>query len=230
MSRKKKKSQRRSNRLKRFAKRLAAYSAAAAVTAAVSQGTANAAPVSWDIPDITVGPAHLHGVVFNMLTGAAGTTFDTAGFGGAGSMRMIGFYTGYANPYIYTPALSANGAFVVTAGTNAARLSPSALIDGNLLFDFNPTYPSIGNYVNLGNWAVGQRGFAGIRFDIGAGTHYGWADVSKPAAGQMTLHAFGYNDAPDAASHVPEPNSIMLLAAGAAGLASWRRKRSGKAA
>ena len=30
------------------------------------------------------------------------------------------------------------------------------------------------------------------------------------------------------AAAVPEPSSIMLLAAGAAGLAGWRRRRSGK--
>jgi len=226
MSRKQKKARRRANRLKKIGKRLAAYSAAAVVTAALSQGTANAAPVSWDIPDITVGPAHLHGVVFNMLTGAAGTTLASTGFSAPGSMRMVGFYTGYPNPYIYTPAFSANGAFVVTAGTNAARLSPSALVGPNQLFGFNPAYPSLGNYANLGNWAVGQTGFAGIRFDIGGAPHYGWAEVSKPADKQMTLHAFGYNDTPGADSHVPEPNSILLLAAGAAGLRSWRRKRS----
>jgi len=227
MSREKK----RTNRLiKRIAKRLAGYSAAAAVTVAASHGTANAAPVSWDIPDITVGPASEHGVVFNMLAGTAGTTYATTGFNGPGSMRMVGLYTGYPNPYIYTPAFSTNGAFVVTAGTYAARLSTSALIDNNQLFGFNSDYPSIGYYANLGNWAVGQRAFAGIRFDLSGETHYGWADVTRDAANQVTLHAFGYDNTPGAASHVPEPNSIMLLAAGAAGLASWRRRRSGKAA
>ena len=85
--------------------------------------------------------------------------------------------------------------------------------------------------MNLGNWSVGQRAFAGIRFDIGGATHYGWADVTRAAANRVTLHAFGYNDAAGVASHVvPEPTSIMLLAAGAAGLASWRKRKSGKAA
>ncbi len=226
-----KNSKKRSRKLKKIAKRLAAYSAAAAATVVAAQRTANAADQSYNIvPDITVGPAHVHGVVFNMLAGTASTTVIDTGFGGPGSMRMIGFYTGYANPYLYTPAFSANGAFVVTAETNAARLGPSALIDGNQLFGFNPAYASIGNYVNLGNWSVGQRGFAGIRFDIGAETHYGWVDITRAAANEVTLHAFGYNDAPGAASHVPEPTSLLLLAAGAAGLPLWRKKKSGETA
>ena len=37
------------------------------------------------------------------------------------------------------------------------------------------------------------------------------------------------NSTPGAASHVPEPCSITLLAAGAAGLGLWRKRRSGKA-
>lgn len=235
MSRNKKKSKQRSDRLKRIGKRLAAYSAAAAATAVVGQGAANAADQVHDIVDITVGPADDHAVVFNMLAGTAKTTYATTGFSGQGSMRMIGFSqwgtVAYPNPYIFTPAFSANGAFVVTAGTNVARLGRSALIDGNQLFGANLAYPSTGNYGNLGNWAVDQRGFAGIRFDLDGSTHYGWADVSHPADRQITLHAFGYNDTAGAASHVPEPSSILLLAAGAAGLGFWRlrRKGSGKA-
>jgi len=50
------------------------------------------------------------------------------------------------------------------------------------------------------SWENGQIGFAGVRFDLPTGTHYGWVQISKYGANDLTLHGFGYNNTPDAAS------------------------------
>ena len=79
-----------------------------------------------------------------------------------------------------------------------------------------------------------ERGhsFEMLRFGLnsGADTHFGWAQITRVDSTHFTLHGFGYNNTPGAASHpantvIPEPSSVLLLAAGAAGLGMWRRRR-----
>ncbi len=271
--------------LKKMAKRLSAYSTVAAATVASLNSTVNAAEVRWDIPDVLVG--NLPGIMFNMENGESVAATNIYNNSTSGFIRLVGYYSSlYPNPYIYTPASSTKGAFV-GSGSNVARLSVSAIIGASQTFG---AYPSagLGNYGNLGNWALGESGYIGIRFDLSGDTHYGWAEVSRLVNLTITIHSFGYNDTPDAASTpkeddsligdinldgkvddadlnlllssfdnppseenqtdlegllenfgavkesattpVPEPSSIMLLAAGAAGLVGWRRRRSCKAA
>ena len=230
MSRKKKSTQR-SNRLKRIGKRLAAYSAAAAATAVASHGTANAGEIVWPGGDVTVGTNQ--NVNFFMDTGAVS---ETSGVGfnvtTLGRIRLLGDTNGttYPGPWIYVP-FSGSG-FVGTGGYTVTRLSNSVSVTANNNF---VRYVPSWNSASLDkNWADGDRGFVGIRFDLDPGTgpvtHYGWADITRNGL-TATLHAFGYNSTAGEASHpVPEPSSILLLAAGAAGLAGWRKRRAGKAA
>jgi hypothetical protein len=147
----------------------------------------------------------------------------------------------------------------------------------------------------------GQTAFYGFRFNLGADTHYGWAQIRRHTDVAFTLSGFGYNNSPDtpsnftgvdtvdiagdfngngdvdpndyltlqaawgvddagdidlngdtdindftlfqssfrlenpgvafstlvaAAAAIPEPSSILLLAAGAAGLGAWRKRRA----
>ncbi len=232
MSRKKKNSKQRSTRLKRMGKRLAAYSAAAAATVVASQErAANAEPVSYDIiPDLAVGvyPGHL----FNLISGAVAPAPGSTGNSGVASFRIT-TYNGY--PYIAGPANSVAAGFVGPGGFVADvnfypdLLKASSAVSVGRNFGADIGGPQYGQYAYLSLNFDNASGFVGLQFEIDGSLHYGWAEVSG-VGGDLTLHAFGYNSTPNAASHVPEPSSIMLLAAGAAGLGLWRRKRSRKAA
>ena len=65
----------------------------------------------------------------------------------------------------------------------------------------------------MNNWNLeGTRGFVGIRFKLGNATHYGWADITyNDAVNTATLHAFGYNDTPEAASAPPTDSAPAPL-------------------
>jgi hypothetical protein len=87
---------------------------------------------------------------------------------------------------------------------------------------------------NLAEWNGGVTdGYVGFQFDLNSVTLYGWARLNveanllgNPVA---TVLDYAYEDsgAPIEVGVVPEPSSMALgcLAAGAAGLALWRRKR-----
>ncbi len=195
-----------------LAKRLGAYSAVAAATASVAD-IAGAAEVIWDIPDIAVGDDP--GLLFNMVTGETASAASDNGNATPGSMRLIGNYAAlasYPGAYIYTPASSTFGAFV-GVGSDATLLAAGAQIGENQTFGRNADSSSLGNYANLNNWNLeGTRGFVGIRFKLDNATHYGWADITyNDALNTATLHAFGYNDTPEAASAPPTDSAPAPL-------------------
>ncbi|MDQ1315392.1 MAG: hypothetical protein QG662_1501 [Pseudomonadota bacterium] len=95
------------------------------------------------------------------------------------------------------------------------------------------------------NWSGvnGETGFAGVRFNIGANTHYGWIQLRVNAPGSLTALSWAYEDCPDTPIQAgattgslcaaPTPVPVMApvaygltsLALGGLGLAGLRRRR-----
>jgi hypothetical protein len=125
---------------------------------------------------------------------------------------------------------------ILDSGNNqAANLALGTLIDSSDTFTMfaangltrlsgldsggNP----VGNFNNT-------SGFVGVRFLIGSETHYGYVGYegmqSQPTG---RVFAIGWEDQPNTgvlAGGIPEPSSLALLAAGAAGLSAYRRHKS----
>jgi PEP-CTERM motif len=85
----------------------------------------------------------------------------------------------------------------------------------------------------LGDWNPGDRGFLGLSLVVGGNTYFGWADVTLnnldgTGIGAFTLHSYAYENVADTsilAGAVPEPGTIALLVAGAAGVLALKRRQ-----
>ena len=117
-------------------------------------------------------------------------------------------------------------------GAYASLLHSGQLVDGSLnyvsgssviLSGFSPTLGSYGQ-------VFGNSGFAGLSFRLPgeSGVHYGWAELHDPP-GDLTLVEIGYETLQNTGivtpSLAPEPGTLALLAAGAAGVLAMRRRQ-----
>jgi hypothetical protein len=134
------------------------------------------------------------------------------------------------------------GLVAATGFPYAARLAAGNMVDGSA--GFLGLTQSAGNVASLAygpgyansEWAFAgaNSGYLGIRFNIGANTHYAWVRVTvalatDPQPRAFTLHEWAYESTPDAgiaagAGAVPEASSLGLLALGSIGLAARRRR------
>lgn len=74
--------------------------------------------------------------------------------------------------------------------------------------------------------------YLGITFQADDGSHrMGWVEIDAYRASSMRIYGYAFESTPDRpirAGAVPEPPSMALLAAGAAGLGAWRKRRRKK--
>ena len=168
-----------------------------------------------------------------------------AGYGGRGFVRKVGdanwdvrdlgsgFAVGATLANGYDFGLQ-GGRNLVSGGTSwASETSP---------LSFAAAFDNISASVKILGGGTGDN-LVGFRFEISGATHYGWANLfiddgtGGGRAGDVTITQWAYESTADCAINVgqtsgdncstpsvPNPGTLALLAAGAAGLRRWRGK------
>jgi hypothetical protein len=200
---------------KRVDARLLAATALAGAGMAVSGQEAQAAIVYSGVVNLSV-PRTTAGLYLNVVTGVNNTVPALAP-GWDINPWWTGTSTGFFNP---TPG-PAGGSYVTVGGQT-----------GNLAFG-SPigAASTYGSGSSAANWPVGATGLIGFRFineANGNQVHYGWARInSHPAGGgTATIVDYAYDNVAGTSigAGVPAPGSLALLALGAVGLTSRRRR------
>ncbi|CAN5386861.1 hypothetical protein BH09PLA1_BH09PLA1_23580 [soil metagenome] len=217
-------------------KRLMACAAAAAAAVGVAN-QAEAAVVYSGTQNIAI-PATVAGSYFNLITGTGGTTSAFAGWD--------------INPYRGTAQGGSTRMYLKQTAGQLSRVVVNLAADNGALplafgdtIDGTRTLSGVNSFLITTTGAAGsaQAGgtvFFGVQFwnETTLAQNFGWVRMNLitpvPAVNStlMTLVDWAYDNTGagiTAGAGVPEPGSLGLLAAGAVGLLSWRR-RSTKAA
>ena len=113
----------------------------------------------------------------------------------------------------------------------ATALSEGFLVDSTATAG-GPFQVSLG-YANNANSEFDSvtGAFLGLEFPINGASHFGWVRVDiDNVAGTFRIVDWAYEDEPGVGILTPEPGSLALLAAGAAGVAGLRRRKKESAA
>ena len=81
----------------------------------------------------------------------------------------------------------------------------------------------------IGPWIVHRQGTLGFSFEENGQTHYGWLRMSNQYGSSVLVHDFAYESLPNegiVAGAIPEPSSVGLLAIGAMGIWTLRKRKN----
>ena len=214
---------------KEAAQRWASYAKAASLGALTlgAAGTADAAIVSHGC--LHNGAPCVDGAMINPVTLAYQNAFDIDGDGTNDFFLGTGNY-GSAFGYDATEA----GTIFTSADPNnyAEAFAQGATIDGTALHAGH--FFGVDTLNPAGTFGPGQTGLLGFQTSLG---YFGWMSLTLtqvPDAGfngvddlKITIDDIAYeNTGAGIPAGVPEPSSLMLLAAGSAGLMARRRRKN----
>jgi len=209
-------------------KRLAAYGAMSVAVAAAVAPSARADVMFWT-PDVTnpVGG----GIYFNVMTdtlsivsgeshpflvpGSAAGSFALSNEV-AGSLRKDFIFASGANKFAVASSLNA-------LFSSAARLTFGTWVGPQT--KFADAYSSMAsNFQEVGHWNDLGTGFLGLEVNLGTQIDYGWAEITINPDYSIELDRVAIETSGAPIEVTPEPDSLMLMALGAAGLAAYRRR------
>lgn len=181
---------------------------------------ADAAIVYSGIVNINI-PSTTAGVYLNMVTGVFNASPASAPGWDVNPWSSSGLG-------LFNPSAPAGGVYVntVAAGTNAINMAPNAPVSAANMFGSNSTASNAQWNLNSCNNLIGVR----LQNEANANAiHYGWMRIclGATAGGQTrTIKEYGYESVAGVSipAGLPEPSSLGLLALGAVGLLSRRRK------
>jgi len=208
-----------------------ACSAFVGTAALMAPSEANASIVYSGTQNLSVPTTNAMGGIYIDLT-KPGSFFipSTSGGGAAEGLNTllpgwdVNFYKGSAGTlrWYYNTGVEA----VFNASSRVAALNAGVLVDGS---------SALGTYQTMVPEYADATAFMGLKFfDSSNNPLYGWIRVSGgPTTGfPATIVDWAYEDSGagilTGATMVPEPSSVALgcLAAGAAGLAAWRKRKA----
>ncbi len=222
----------RKSKIRPLGQRIARYGTGAGSALAAGFAAAphaNAAIDYYDPADLTIS---LGGgsIYFDLDDSAGGTLASTSSFTGADFRLNFPEYT--EQPGIFTWQGNSQFHYVYSGNYFAPKLAFNDSINLGSGFLVHFAFGSLEYYG--GPWDGGGEGYLGLRLQDGSSYRYGWARVNyDDADDQLTLLDFAIERTLDTsinAGAIPEPNHALLaLAAGAAGLGAWRRRKRGPA-
>ncbi|HJT80090.1 MAG TPA: VPDSG-CTERM sorting domain-containing protein [Chthoniobacterales bacterium] len=206
-------------------KRLALYGFAAGAALAAGASPAQAVLITLDLTGEPLANRTTNGTTlyFDVNAASAAAAFSTSSFAGA-DFRI----DNPSPPFATIVGLAPGNAI---AGYQAQYFKASQLASSHNVGP-GDNFGASAKIIPGGDFAPDDTGFLGLRFAIGADTHYGWANITTNSGGTVTLNALGYESLPDTEAHTEMPSTgpsvpdqgstLALLAIGAAGLVAFR--------